>query len=338
VTAFVLEVPSGALADRVSRRNLLVVGSLLIAAGFAAWTVMPTYAGFALGFLLWGTGGALQSGTFEALLYDELAAREATAEYARIQGLARSAGEAGALVGVVTAAPLFAIGGYPLVGAVSVGVAAIQGLIALSLPGVPKVDQPEELELGYLETLKAGVSEAVRNPRVRGATFLAATLFGYTAFDEYFGLIAEEHGAPTATIPLLVGITVVGSLIGSATAGLLSYITARQMAWSVAASAVLIAAGAVIGGWAGFAAIGVSYGLIMNAVVITDARLQDSIEGSTRATITSVSGFLAEVVAVAVFGFVALLTVWFSMTIAVAAFAVPLLLTAVAVRRWLPTR
>ena len=337
VTSFVLEVPSGALADRMSRRNLLAVGSFVIAAGFGAWTLFPSYAGFAAGFLLWGIGGALHSGTFEALLYDELAARQATESYARIGGLARSAGEAAALLGIVAAAPLYAFGGYGLVGCVSVAIAATQGVVALSLPGVPRVEVESDYAGGYFATLRSGVREALHNPRVRGATFLAATMFGYTAFDEYFGLLAQEHGTPTAVIPVMVGVTVAGSLVGSASAGLFSRISSRAMAWSVAASGVLIAIGAIFGGWTGFVAIGISYGLIMNAVVITDARLQDSIEGSARATVTSVSGFASEVVAVAVFGFVALLTVWFSISIAVAAFVVPLVLTALAVRRWLPS-
>jgi MFS family permease len=174
VSSFVLDIPSGALADTVSRCRLLIVGSLCIASGFAVWTCVPSYLGFAAGFLLWGTGGALHSGTFEALLYDELAARGATAQYARIQGFARSAGEAGALLGIVLGAPLFAWGGYALVGLVSVGVVLAQALIALSFPAVPAIAQDDEP--AYWQNLRSGIAEVVRNPRVRGVVLLAATL------------------------------------------------------------------------------------------------------------------------------------------------------------------
>ncbi len=57
VTAVVLEVPSGAWADAVSRRLLLVVGPLLTGAGFALWVLVPSYAAFAAGFVLWGPAG-----------------------------------------------------------------------------------------------------------------------------------------------------------------------------------------------------------------------------------------------------------------------------------------
>ncbi|MGH3926287.1 MAG: MFS transporter, partial [Pseudonocardiaceae bacterium] len=84
VTAFVMEVPSGAWADVVSRRALLVLSSLLYAAGFSLWTAVPSYAAFAAGFVLWGISGALMSGTFQALLYDELAVHGAASHYARL--------------------------------------------------------------------------------------------------------------------------------------------------------------------------------------------------------------------------------------------------------------
>ena len=59
VTAFVVEVPSGAWADTVSRRGLLVLSSVLYAGCFAAWTVLPSYPSFAVGFVLWGVSSAL---------------------------------------------------------------------------------------------------------------------------------------------------------------------------------------------------------------------------------------------------------------------------------------
>jgi len=71
--------------------------------------------------------------------------------------------------------------------------------------------------------------------------------------------------------------------------------------------------------------------------VLVDARLQDSIEGSARATVTSVAGFGAEVVAVLLFGAYGLgAAAGLDGAELVAAFAVPLGLLAVATPRWLP--
>jgi hypothetical protein len=128
VVSFVFEVPSGAWADAWSRRRLYAIGAFLTAAGFASWTFWPTYAGFALGFVLWGLGGALCSGTLEALLYEELGDGGA---YARVAGRGGTVAILAMLAATVLAAPSFAFGGYLLVGVLSVAVRAAGGCLAL---------------------------------------------------------------------------------------------------------------------------------------------------------------------------------------------------------------
>ncbi|WP_280314694.1 MFS transporter [Nocardia abscessus] len=418
-TAFLLEVPSGAWADTVSRRGLLVLSGVLLTAGFALWTAAPSFAGFAAGFVLWGTSGALASGTFEALLYDDLAARGESGAYPRILGYTRAGAEAAVVVAIVAATPLYLYGGYALVGWSSVAIAAVHTLVALSLPTAPKavsaadVDDLEEespsdaqpvadasdipsANIGpdsgmraacdgdadaraegsriavasevdgvgpegvaaqprpfarYLGMLKAGVGEAVRVRAVRYGVLLEALLFGITAFDEYFALLAEESGVSTAVVPLLVGLTVLGSLTGSLLAGRTEGMSGRTMSIAVGAAGLLFLGGAVIAGLAtgrpdavypltglGFAAIGVSYGIVYNAGIVAGARLQDAIEGPARATVTSVSGLLGEVIALAVFGFAALVTLWSSMSTLLALLGASILAIATLAPRWLPQR
>ncbi|WP_197731576.1 hypothetical protein [Nocardia cyriacigeorgica] len=150
---------------------------------------------------------------------------------------------------------------------------------------------------------------------------------------------------------MLVAITVVGSLIGSVTAGRTETMRARTMGIAVAVAGVLFVAGAVVVGLAvrwpavmyvlagsGFVALGISYGVIYNASVVAAARLQDAIEGPARATVTSVSGLLSEVVSLAAFGFVALVSVWLSMSATVAMLGVGVLAIAAVTPAWLPRR
>ncbi|WP_433197298.1 MFS transporter [Nocardia sp. CA-107356] len=370
-TAFLLEVPSGAWADTVSRRGLLVLSGVLLTAGFTSWTVLPTYLGFAVGFFLWGTSGALVSGTFEALLYDELVARGERQAYPRIIGYARAASEAAIVIAILAATPLFIWGGYPLLGWSSVAIAAVHTLIGLTLPSAPKAvsaadveDLEEDAGYGgavsetvsrsfatYLSMLRTGVGEAIRVRAVRNGLALGALLFGITAFDEYFALLGEEVGVATAVVPLLVGVTVIGSLVGSMLAGRTEGISARTMAIAVGLGGVLFVGGAVVAGLAvrwpgsvyvfvgvGFTAIGASYGIVYNAGVVAGARLQDAIEGRARATVTSVSGLAAEVVALAVFGFAAIATMWLSMSTTLALLGATILPIALATPAWLPRR
>jgi len=338
-TAFLLEVPSGALADTFSRRRLLVLGSVLSGLGFASWIVVPSYAGFALGFILWGVSSALISGTFEALVYDELAARGAADRYAGLIGRARSASLVLNLAATLLAAPLYELGGYPLVGAVSLFSCLMQVVVALSLPEAARVataDETEEVEPGtrhgplgrYALMLRSGLAEASTSRTVRKAVALVALLGGFLAFDEYFPLLARDVGASTTLVPLLIAGTVAAQAIGGALAGPAYRKSASFFGVALGLAAGLLAWGSLSGTAQGFVPIAVGYGVMQLVIVVAEARLQDAIQGPARATVTSVSGLFAEVFAVAVYAGFALGSVWFSLPILVAGLTVPLLLTA----------
>jgi hypothetical protein len=94
--------------------------------------------------------------------------------------------------------------------------------------------------------------------------------------------------------------------------------------------------GSLTGHVVGFAAIGVGYGLINNAMIVGEARLQDVIQGPARATVMSVSGVTVEVAALALYAVVGVGSVWASVSVLVALLGLPTLAVAAAVRRWMP--
>lgn len=165
---------------------------------------------------------------------------------------------------------------------------------------------------------------------------LSAVLIAFLAFDEYFGLLARDGGTATAAVPLLVAITVSGQVVGTALAGRTASMRAGTMCRAVAAAAVLLGGGALLGGIPGFLAIGVGYGILGNAMIVSEARVQDAITGPARATVTSVAGLFGEVAAVLIYAGFAVGSRWLSVTTLVATLAVPVLLSAILVRRWLP--
>ncbi|WP_202875949.1 MFS transporter [Kribbella speibonae] len=344
-TGFVLEVPSGAWADSYSRRKLLILGALLSGLGYAAWITLPSYAGFALGFVLWGTSSALISGTYEAFVYDELAARDRADRFPTVLGRARSASFVMNLAATALATPLFALGGYTLAGIVSVLSCLLQAIVAWSLPEARAVEVARESDepgaraafAAYLHMLRSGVAEVLTRRLVRRAVLLVALLGGFLAFDEYFPLLARETGATTSVIPLLIAGTVAAQAIGSALAGPAYKLPAAMFAAALAATAVLIATGSLSGSAWGFLPIALGYGLMQLVIVVSESRLQDAITGPARATVTSVSGLFSEVSAIAVYGGFALGSVWFTMAILVAALTIPVLLTAFVVPFALPS-
>ena len=193
VTGVLLEVPSGAWADAVSRRLLLWIGPLLTAAGFALWVLVPSYGAFALGFVLWGAGGALGSGALEALVYDELDRLGAADRYARVMGRARAARPAGApMAAIGLAGPVFAWGGYEAVGAASVLACLLTAAAATRFP--EHRVRPESSRRGLGATLRAGLAEARGNRSVRGALLLVPAVAAvWGALDEYTPLLVRGH-------------------------------------------------------------------------------------------------------------------------------------------------
>ncbi len=349
LTALVLEVPSGAWADAVSRRLLLTIGPVLHAVGFASWILVPRYAGFAVGFVLWGAGSALISGTLEAFVYDELAAIEATPSYAAVMGLAGSASSLAILAATFLAAPLFALGGYPLVAWSSVAVALGQSLIAATLPAAPKVAESDEIDTGdapaagsiatrYVRMLKAGLCEVTREHAVRNAVLITAFIYGLNTHDEYFALVAAEKGTATTFIAVLVGITSVGEAVGTALAGRTVAMRNGTMAAFLVLAAALFAGGSAVGGLLGFLGLAVASGIHNNLIVVNEARLQDTIAGPARATVTSVNGLLTELVAIGTFVVYAAGSAWLSVSSLVAVMGIPLVVAALLVPRWTPPR
>jgi len=293
VTGLLLEVPSGALADTVSRRKLLIFGTLARAAGFGLWLLWPTFTGFAIGFLLWSVESSLNSGTAQALLYDELAALGAEQNYQRWSARAATASIAAQLFATVSAAPLFAAGGYGLIAGISSGVGLMGVLLVVSMPERPRVEHVDGSWRQWLSMLRAGTSEAARSPRARRWVLVLAVVYGCTALDEAFPLLAADVGVATAVIPVWMAVTVIGQLGGSALGG--RRVADTPLGVLLLAAAGLVAAGSLSGTPWGFVPIAVAYGVVQYSIVLADARLQEAVAGPARATVTSVANLGAGV-------------------------------------------
>lgn len=241
------------------------------------------------------------------------------------------------MLGVPAASFLYPLGGYALVGAVSVGACLLQFAIGCSLPQdrrpLPEDGNAETFSwAGYLAMLRDGVAEVRRSTMVRSTVIMIAILAGIMCYDEFFPLLGVELGASRQLVPLLL----VGAIAGQALGSLLAErVPARLLAPAVPASGILVIAGVLSGHpIIGFAAIAGGYGLHQMVWVASEIRLQELITGRARATVTSISGLLSELSALTVFGVFGVGSNWMGVTGLVAALAVCLIVLTPLARRW----
>ncbi|MEU0249504.1 MFS transporter [Streptomyces sp. NPDC006235] len=332
ITSVVLEVPSGAWADAVSRRRLLWIGPLLTAAGFALWVVVPSYWAFAVGFVLWGAGGALGSGALEALVYDELDHLGAAGRYARVMGRARAARLVGTVASLGLAGPVFAQGGYAAVGAASFLACVLTALTATRF--TEHRVRPDDAADSWATTLRTGLAEVRRDRSVRGALLLVPAVAAvWGALDEYTPLLVRDIGVAEATVPYLIMLIWAGVTVGSLLAGPAERLGPAGLAMLLAGAALALAVGAGSRSLAGIALVSLAFAGFQLAEVLADVRLQHRIDESRRATLTSVASLGTELATVVTFGVYALLGTDMAHSSVFAVLAIPYVVTALALAR-----
>lgn len=304
VAGMLMELPAGALADATSRRALLALGPLLTAVAFGLWVGFPNYWIFLLGFLLWGLKGAMTSGALEALVYEDLQRLDATPAYATLMGRAKVAAVLAAMAASAVAAPALTAGGYTAVGVASVAACLLASLTATLFPEHRiRGDTDTDDEPGWAATLTAGLTEARRTPRVRSAVILVAVVAAiWGALDEYTPLLLSSTGISDVTVSLLMVLIWAGAGVGGLLAGRAARLGSPALGTLIFCGAALLAVGALMRHPAGALAIAAAFGIFQLTTIVTDARLQDSITGPARATVTSMAGMATDALTLAVYG------------------------------------
>jgi MFS family permease len=96
---FVLEVPSGAVADYLGRKHALVLACIVNIIAALVYGSVPNFFVFLLGEVLWAISAALLSGASEAFIYDTLRSTGEAEKSKKVFGRFNSFGLAGVMVG-----------------------------------------------------------------------------------------------------------------------------------------------------------------------------------------------------------------------------------------------
>lgn len=211
VVGFALDIPSGVMADRWSRKYSALIGAAAIGVAPLVILASHSFTGYLVAALLYGGGRAFLNGTLESLIYDH---RTVTTEtYRRINALEITFGQAGILVSAACGGYLFAHDQRsPFI------VEAVTSAITLALI----ICMREQYKDGYIRPIGSHRKHLAQSVRHLFATpFLRVMVLMGTTFSVMLGMCIQfvnesamiERGFPSTTRGLLVSGAGVATLL-----------------------------------------------------------------------------------------------------------------------------
>jgi MFS family permease len=214
---FLLEVPTGTIADRFGRKWSLVVGSLFSGAAFMMFGLVRSYPLFFVANFLCAIGGACISGADQALLYDRLLVAGRAEDGGRVLARYQAFGTAGIMVGFVLGSFLAGCGLLPRPRSLALvffasGVAFLLAAVPLLFLREParteKLHHPLREGLDGMRTLLA--PGELRRLAFNYATISATGFFMFW----FYQSLAAEAAVPLAGYGVLgAGLNLLGMLL-----------------------------------------------------------------------------------------------------------------------------
>jgi MFS family permease len=197
LACFLFEVPTGIVADLYSRRLSIIIGFVLIGAGFLLQGLVPAFLAILAAQVLWGVGYTFTSGADQAWITDEIGTERAGKVFIRAQQFDLG----GKIAGTVTAGALGMIS-LPLpmtlsgVGMIVLALALAQVMGEQNFHRTPREDRETFRQLA--ETFKHGLAVARRRPVVR-MLVLISLISGLSseAFDRLWSVKILTFSFPT---------------------------------------------------------------------------------------------------------------------------------------------
>lgn len=179
-SVFLFEIPTGVVADAVSRKLSVIIGHVMIGVGFLVLALFPSFAFILLSQVIWGIGWTFISGAYAAWLSEEIGVERANEAFLRGSQISHAAaffgiGGAIALAHISLQLPI-------LVGAVGViGLAVVMCFLMRESGYEPTADGERETWQVMRRTFRSGVTEIRSRP-------VLLVMLGITAV---FGMFSE---------------------------------------------------------------------------------------------------------------------------------------------------
>ena len=133
IFSIIADIPSGMLADRWNRRNMLVLSLLFKGICFVVWFFSYSFFMFTFGFVFWAISGAFASGTEEGLVYDNLKSDHCEEDFTKVYGRALFFTNLGAIIGIASAGVMANFINLEVIALISAAICFINMFFALQI-------------------------------------------------------------------------------------------------------------------------------------------------------------------------------------------------------------
>lgn len=304
ITSFLLEIPTGILADKWNRKTMLILGGIFYAICYIIWLVYPTFEGFLLGFAFRSLASTFSSGTLQAYTYDFLSVKGKQNLFEKIWGRGRALNLAGLSLGWVFGGMVSEYS-YWWVLVLSASAGITTSIIAMFFPSIRK--QADLNEPNPLAFIRQALSYAFTHRIILNAFLFAAVVqSSYGVIDEYWPILFQHYDISNSVLGISVAIA---SLLGGL-AGSFAHRFRKQpwiiLNWSTLyISAVLLTTAFVRSPIILFFLL--TFEIVVGVTsVLVEGVIQRNVPNNQRATMASVNSMLREVAIVTglIFGFI----------------------------------
>ena len=187
ITVLAFEIPTGVLADRLSRKWSMVAGAVVATLALLVFLTTSNFALLALGHVMFGLGNALTSGADSALLYDSLKATGRENSFRRVIGTALTWQLSGQVAGPLITGVVVGLGGMSWALAAGVLLTLLSVPMAASLVDPPTLSVARAAEpaigssfSGYLRHLKTSLRVVTGSRELLAIVAIGLVIFDFT--------------------------------------------------------------------------------------------------------------------------------------------------------------
>lgn len=303
ITIFLFEIPTGVVADTISRRLSVIIGMVLIGIGWLLQGLMPIFWVILVSQFIWGLGITFNSGALEAWISDEVGVQRSDQAFLR----GAQFNQFGAVFGIGLGTALGSVRvALPLIvsGILFLGLAAGLAAVMPENGFAPAQNRESASWKAMIITLRSGMY-LVRGRPVLLSIFLLSLFYGL--YSEGFDRLWVAHMLERFSFPVFQPVVWFGILQGAAmllAAGVIEWVKRRLDTGKLQQllRALLLTSALLVLALAGFAVTRNLWGVMGLFILITILRETNyplftawtnrHLESETRATVLSMASLV----------------------------------------------